>query len=116
MVTFFDLDIFNLIIFNLLCVFYGDYTITRNDTQEKKEKFESSYPKGVRIAAIIGVIFLVALYIVTLIAGITTSKAAPELFKMCIGSSILLPILFWLYIQFAKSFMNRDRENIKKEK
>ena len=82
----------------------------------EKEKFESSYPKGVRIAAIIGVIFLVALYIVTLIAGITTSKAAPELFKMCIGSSILLPILFWLYIQFAKSFMNRDRENIKKEK
>ena len=80
--------------------------------EEKKEKFESSYPKGVRIAAIIGVIFLVALYI----AGITTSKAAPELFKMCIGSSILLPILFWLYIQFAKSFMNRDRENIKKEK
>ena len=49
--------------------------------EEKKEKFESSYPKGVRIAAIIGVIFLVALYIVTLIAGITTSKAAPELFK-----------------------------------
>ena len=39
--------------------------------EEKKEKFESSYPKGVRIAAIIGVIFLVALYIVTLIAGIT---------------------------------------------
>ena len=83
--------------------------------EEKKEKFESSYPKGVRIAAIIGVIFLVALYIVTLIAGITTSKAAPELFKMCIGSSILLPILFWLYIQFAKSFMNRDRENIYKK-
>ena len=53
--------------------------------EEKKEKFESSYPKGVRIAAIIGVIFLVALYIVTLIAGITTSKAAPELFKMYIG-------------------------------
>ena len=53
--------------------------------EEKKEKFESSYPKGVRIAAIIGVIFLVALYIVTLLAGITTSKAAPELFKMCIG-------------------------------
>ena len=96
------------------------HTITNNNTTtiitKSKEKFESSYPKGVRIAAIIGVIFLVALYIVTLIAGITTSKAAPELFKMCIGSSILLPILFWLYIQFAKSFMNRDRENIKKEK
>ena len=96
--------------------FFDKKTFFSLSSQEKKEKFESSYPKGVRIAAIIGVIFLVALYIVTLLAGITTSKAAPELFKMCIGSSILLPILFWLYIQFAKSFMNRDRENIKKEK
>ena len=59
--------------------------------EEKKEKFESSYPKGVRIAAIIGVIFLVALYIVTLIAGITTSKAAPELFKMRGPGFFVLP-------------------------
>ena len=85
--------------------------------QKRKKKNLKVHIRRVCVfAAIIGVIFLVALYIVTLIAGITTSKAAPELFKMCIGSSILLPILFWLYIQFAKSFMNRDRENIKKEK
>ena len=30
--------------------------------EEKKEKFESSYPKGVRIAAIIGVIFSCVVY------------------------------------------------------
>lgn len=65
--------------------------------EEKKEKFESSYPKGVRIAAIIGVIFLVALYIVTLIAGITTSKAAAELFK-----SVLVPAF---YCQFCFGFI-----------
>ena len=65
--------------------------------EEKKEKFESSYPKGVRIAAIIGVIFLVALYIVTLIAGITTSKAAPELFKC-----VLVPAF---YCQFCFGFI-----------
>ncbi len=82
--------------------------------EEKKDKFESSYPKGVRIAAIIGVIFLVALYIVTLIAGITTSKAAPELFKMCIVSTILIPLLFWCYIMFAKGAIRKNREEFKK--
>ena len=64
--------------------------------EEKKEKFESSYPKGVRIAAIIGVIFLVALYIVTLIAGISTSKAAPEL------KCVLVPAF---YCQFCFGFI-----------
>lgn len=84
---------------------------------EKKEdkQLKSSYTKGQRIVAMIGVILLVALYLVTLIAAFTTSPAAPELFKMCIGSSILLPIMFWLYIRFAKLFMDRDRERWKQQ-
>ena len=83
---------------------------------EKKEdkEFRSSYTKGQRIVAMVGVIVLVALYLVTLVAAITTSPAAPELFKMCIGASILLPIMFWLYIRFAKLFMERDREKLRK--
>ena len=48
--------------------------------------------------------------VVTLFAAITTSPATPELFKMCVGASILLPIMFWLYIRFAKMFMEHDRE------
>ena len=75
----------------------------------KQDKPKSSYTKGQRIVAMIGVILLIGLYIVTLIAGLTTSPKAPELFRMCIGSSILLPIMFWLYIRFAKMFSDRDR-------
>lgn len=84
------------------------------DKKEDKQ-FQSSYTKGQRIVAMIGVILLVALYLVTLIAALTTSKATPELFKMCIGSSILLPIMFWLYIRFAKLFIDRDREKWKQQ-
>lgn len=84
--------------------------------KKKEEKFQSSYPKGVRIFAIIGVIFLVALYLITLFAGITTSKAAPELFKMCIVSTILIPILLWAFIFISKGAMQRDRDNIEKLK
>ncbi len=74
---------------------------------EEEKKFRSSYTKGQRIFAVIGVIFLLAMYLITLIAGITTSPAAPELFKMSLGASILLPIMFWLYIQFGKMFIKQ---------
>lgn len=77
------------------------------EQKEKESKFQSSYTKGQRIVAMIGVILLILLYLVTLISAITTSPATPELFKMCIGSSILLPTMFWLYIRFAKLFSNR---------
>ena len=75
---------------------------------EEKKKPKSSYTKGQRICAMIVVVVLVALYVVTLIAGITTSPAAPELFKMSLGASILLPILFWCYIRFAKLFGGKE--------
>lgn len=84
--------------------------------ENKEDKqFQSSYTKGQRMVAMIGAILLVMLYLVTLVAALTTSPAAPELFKMCIGSSILLPILFWLYIRFAKLFIDRDREKWKQQ-
>lgn len=62
----------------------------------------SSYPRGVRITAMAGVVLLVLLYIVTLIAALTTSPASGGLFKACLGASILIPIMLWLYIRFAK--------------
>lgn len=80
----------------------------KQETKGEKQ-FQSSYTKGQRMAAMIGVILLLSLYIITLISAITTSPAAPALFKMCIGSSILLPIMFWLYIRFAKLMIERDR-------
>lgn len=80
------------------------------EQKEEKKEFRSSYTKGQRILAMVGVIILLLLYVVTLISAITTSPKTPELFKMCVGASILLPIMFWLYIRFAKLFMEHDRE------
>lgn len=71
---------------------------------EKKmdEEPKRSYPKGVRIMAAVGAVLLVLMYVVTLIAALTTSPASSALFKACLGGSILLPIMLWLYIRFAK--------------
>ena len=82
----------------------------QKEEQEEKKEFRSSYTKGQRIVAVIGVVLLLALYIVTLVAALTTSPATPELFKMCSGAASLLPIMFWLYIRFAKLFMEHDRK------
>lgn len=84
------------------------------EKKQEKGKFQSSYTKGQRIFAMVGVIVLVLLYLITLISAITTSPKTPELFKMCIGASILLPIMFWLYIRFAKLFIEHDREKLTK--
>lgn len=81
------------------------------ETQKEKKSFRSSYTKGQRIFALIAVVLLLGMYFLTLIAGITTSPAAPELFKMSLGASILLPIMFWLYIQFGKMFMKKTGDS-----
>lgn len=86
-------------------------------TEEKKTKItenskqESSYPKGVRVTALVGAILLVLMYIITLIAAITTSPTAGGLFKACLGGSILLPIMLWLYIRFAKLLSGKGEDN-----
>lgn len=85
------------------------------EQKETGKGFQSSYTKGQRIFAVIAVILLLGMYLITLIAGITTSPAAPELFKMSLGASILLPIMFWLYIQFGKMFMEKKPEDGKSE-
>lgn len=72
------------------------------EMNEMREEPKSSYPRGARIIAGVGVVLLVLMYIITLIAALTTSPASSGLFKACLGGSLLLPIMLWLYIRFAK--------------
>lgn len=78
-------------------------------TTTETEQPKSSYPKGVRMMAGVGAVLLVLMYIITLIAALTTSPASAGLFKACLGGSILLPIMLWLYIRFAKLWTNTGR-------
>lgn len=72
------------------------------EEKKKDEKPMSSYPRGARIIAMVGVVLLLLMYIITLIAALTTSPASGGLFKACLGGSIFLPIMLWLYIRIAK--------------
>ncbi len=72
------------------------------DMADTEKKPASSYPKGARIIAAVAAVLLALMYIATLIAAFTTSPSAGGLFKACVGASILVPIMLWFYIRFAK--------------
>lgn len=51
-----------------------------------------------QIAAIIGIILLVGLYVVTLIAAITDNSGSGRLFQVCLIGTVAIPLLIWIYI------------------
>lgn len=59
---------------------------------------EDKKKKSVRIAALFGVILLVALYLLTLIFAIFDFDGKGQLFRACLFATIGVPILIWIYI------------------
>ena len=51
-----------------------------------------------RIAALIAVILLVALYVVTLFVAIFAPAEGNNLFAVCLMATIAVPLLAWVYI------------------
>ena len=49
-----------------------------------------------QILAIIGILLLLALYLITLIAAITDNSSSGGLFMMCLFATIAVPILIWV--------------------
>jgi hypothetical protein len=79
----------------------GGVTSAANTSDEKAE---SGYPRPIRVIALVAAVFLVMMYVITLIAGLTTSPAYPNLFKICLSASILIPIVLWGYVVLVKIF------------
>ena len=51
-----------------------------------------------QIAAIIGVVLLVALYLVTFILALCRFEGASSLFMGALACTIVVPVLIWIYI------------------
>ncbi|MGN0432041.1 MAG: hypothetical protein ACI4EQ_06760 [Lachnospiraceae bacterium] len=51
-----------------------------------------------RIAALIAIILLAALYVVTLIVAIFDQSASGNLFKICLICTVVVPVLAWIFI------------------
>ncbi|MCR5460576.1 MAG: hypothetical protein K6F51_11835 [Acetatifactor sp.] len=50
-----------------------------------------------RIAAIIGIILLLALYVTTLIVAIFDRSSSGQWFMLCLIGTVTIPLLIWIY-------------------
>lgn len=51
-----------------------------------------------RIAAIIGIVLLLSVYLITFVLAFLDFPGSERLFRIGIGATILVPILIWFYI------------------
>jgi len=61
-----------------------------------------------RTLAIIGVVFLVCLYVFTFIFALTDSSMTMGFFKASLYSTIVIPVLLYAYILIYKYFNNKN--------
>lgn len=60
-----------------------------------------------QIAALIGVILLVGLYIITLIVAIVNPGDSGRLFQACLVATVAVPILIWIYVWMYGKLTNK---------
>lgn len=64
---------------------------------ENQKKPEKKKMTSRQVIAIIGVAFLLLLYIVTLIMAFVDSTASGQWFRICLFGTLAVPIVIWLY-------------------
>ena len=73
-----------------------------------ENKMEQKAPwTAKRVAAIIGIVLLVALYVVTFVSAFLGSEGAGRLFRFSLGMTIAVPIFLWIFIWCIGRFQNK---------
>lgn len=67
--------------------------------------------RGKQIAAIAAIVIIVALYIVTLILGITNNENTSRWFTAAITATVVLPVMAWVYIWIFKKITEQRKES-----
>lgn len=66
--------------------------------QDPNAKSPSKTPLAKRVAALICVFLLLALYVTTLLVAIFDRSSSGRWFLLCVIGTIFIPILCWIYI------------------
>lgn len=72
--------------------------------------------KKKRIFAWIGIIFLCGLYVATLILALIDSAWAFDMFKMCLGFTIIIPVLLYAYTMLHRVLNSGDNPQSMQDK
>lgn len=69
--------------------------------------------KGKRILALLGVIFLISLYLITLFSALFAKENLMQLLMASIYATVVIPVLFWAYSFIYKLLKkkNDDKED-----
>ena len=60
-----------------------------------------------RVAAIIGIVLLVGLYVLTLVSALIGTESSGRLFRFSLGMTIAVPIFLWVFIWCVGKFSNK---------
>lgn len=71
----------------------------------QKDSKQKMTPK--RVAAIIGILILVAIYIITLVVAIVSPNDSGRLFALCLFATLVVPITIWVYVWMYGKLTNR---------
>ena len=68
-----------------------------------------------RVFAWVGIIILVMLYIVTIVSAIFVTPATQGFFKASLLATIMIPILFYVYLLVYRLLKGRNTDGTEKE-
>lgn len=68
-----------------------------NKQSEKIPEKKTQKMTSKQVVAIIGVLLLIALYIVTLAAAFLDASASGTLFSLCLYATVTIPLIIWVY-------------------
>ena len=71
----------------------------------EKQSKKNITPK--QIAAWIGIILLILLYIITLFVAIFDTSSSGKMFALCIFATIAVPLLIWIYTWMYGKLTNK---------
>ena len=89
--------------------------MSENNTSGKKEAERKDEEKAAekapwtarRIAAVIGIVLLVGLYLLTFISALMGTEGSGRLFRFSLGMTIAVPIFLWIFSWCVGKLQNR---------
>lgn len=89
--------------------------MSENNTSGKKEAVRKDAGKAAekaswtarRIAAVVGIVLLVGLYLLTFISALMGTEGFGRLFRFSLGMTIAVPIFLWIFIWCVGKLQNR---------
>lgn len=71
--------------------------------------------KGKRILALLGVIFLISLYLITLLSALFAKENLMQLLMASIYATFVIPVLFWAYSSIYKLLKKKNSDDGKED-